>query len=325
MSTSIPLRRPGLLDRAITSALLLITPEYRRVRRAQQQNGLGLSPTLPEPAAMPLDTIPLLGEQIRIARQQRPGAPTVLLICPLPQSLLAFAPIWPALAERFDLVAVDLPGFGRSSGGLEWMSFAAQGRFVAALIDHLQLQRPHLVGPDIGMAAAIACVAEHPTIAASLVLGDGPAIAPSCNGSIINKLVDSGFWRFMVTMAGAGTFVEVGNRLACVNYVPNAVEVDDYIRSYAGRVGAICRWFRDYPASLGSTDPALAGLDLPVQLFWGRHDALLLEQNADQLLQRLPRAQLQLLENAGHYSYQDAASEFSAMVIRWVETDHLRL
>ncbi len=325
MTSTNPLRRPSWLDHAITSALLLITPEYRGVRRAQRQLGRGNTPSLSAPPAMALDTISLLGEQIRIARHHKPGVPTLLLICPLPQSLLAFAPIWPELSERFDLVAVDLPGFGRSSGGVEWMSFEAQGRFLAELIDHLQLQRPHLVGPDVGMAAAVACVRRHPGIAASLVIGDGPAIAPSINGSIINKLVDSGFWRFMVAMAGSGTFVEASNRLAYVNYVPNPVEVDDYIRSYAGRLGAICRWFRDYPSSLAFTDPALSELDLPVQVFWGRHDALLLAENALTLEQRLPRCQLQLLENGGHFSYQDCAQEFSSMLIRWVESDHLRI
>ena len=118
MIPATPLRCPSLLDKAIASALLMITPEYRNVRRRQRGNGRSNTPTLAQPPAMPLETIELLGERIRIGRQSRAGAPTVLLICPLPQSIVAFAPIWPALAARFDLVAVDLPGFGRSSGGL---------------------------------------------------------------------------------------------------------------------------------------------------------------------------------------------------------------
>ncbi|MEX1317419.1 MAG: alpha/beta fold hydrolase [Synechococcaceae cyanobacterium] len=214
MTPSSRLRRPSPLDRAIASALLLITPEYRSVRQQQRRNGRSGTPTLAAPPAMPFERITVLGETIRIARQPRPGIPTVLLLCPLPQSILAFAPIWPALAERFNLVAVDLPGFGRSSGGLEWMSFAAQGRFLAACIEQLGLQQPHIVAPDVGMAAAVACVGANPGIAASLVIGDGPAIAPSSNGSLINKMANSGFWRFMVTLADAGTFVEAANRSA---------------------------------------------------------------------------------------------------------------
>ena len=198
------------------------------------------------------------------------------------------------------------------------MTFAGQGRFLKALIDQLQLDGPHLVAPDVGMAAAVACVGENPGIAASLVIGDGPAIAPSSNGSIINKLVTSGFWRFMVAMAGAATFVEAGNRLGYVNYTPNPLEVDDYIRSYAGRLGPICRWFRDYPASLATTDPLLAQLDLPVQLFWGDLDQFLLVDNAHRLQQRLKRSQLRVFERCGHFSYQDKPEEFAEMLLAWV-------
>lgn len=316
---------PSLLDRTIASALLLITREYPGVRHQQHRNQRSRTPTLSAPPLLPLDTIELMGERIRIARQKRPGTPTVLLLCPLPQSIVAFAPIWPALAERFDLVAVDLPGFGGSSGGVDWMTFEAQGRFLAALVAELGLNKPHIVAPDVGMAAAVAGEALHPGLASSLMIGDGPAIAPSNNGSIINKLVHSGFWRFMVAMAGAGTFVEAANRLAYVSYTPNAIEVDDYIRSYAGRIGPICRWFRDYPRSLATTDPVLSQLDLPVQLFWGRHDALLTVENATRLQQRLPRVLLEVLENAGHYSYQDDAKAFADLVIRWVEHDHCTL
>lgn len=37
-----------------------------------------------------------------------------LLLSPWPESLLAFEPMWSRLAERTHLVAIDLPGFGRS-------------------------------------------------------------------------------------------------------------------------------------------------------------------------------------------------------------------
>lgn len=320
--TTPSLRRPNLIDRLTASALLLITPEYRAVKRAQVRTGRSVTPTLAAPPPMPIRTIDLVGERIRVAHASRPGAASVVLICPLPQSLLAFAPIWADLAERFDLLAVDLPGFGRSSGGLEWMTFEAQGRFLKALIDHFALGKPHLVGPDVGLAAAVACVQQNPGIATSLVIGDGPVIAAGRNGSIIDRLVHSPFWRFMVTRSGAGTFVEAGNRLAYVAYSPNPIEVDDYIASYEGRLGAVCRWFRDYPDSIASVDPGLEAMDLPVQIFWGDEDALLMPGNAAMLQSRLRRSRLCLLANCGHYSYQDRAREFSNLLIDWVEQGH---
>ena len=61
MIPATPLRCPSLLDKAIASALLLITPEYRNVRRRQRGNGRSNTPTLAQPPAMPLEMIELLG------------------------------------------------------------------------------------------------------------------------------------------------------------------------------------------------------------------------------------------------------------------------
>ena len=42
---------------------------------------------------------------------------TVLLMSPLPQSIIAYAPIWKKLIEKFNVIAYDLPGFGGSEVG----------------------------------------------------------------------------------------------------------------------------------------------------------------------------------------------------------------
>ena len=63
-------------------------------------------------------------------------------------------------------------------------------------------------------------------------------------------MVDSGFWRLIFKIAGAGTFVHAANELGYLNYVPNEEEISDYIYSYSGRIGPITTWFEKYPESL---------------------------------------------------------------------------
>jgi pimeloyl-ACP methyl ester carboxylesterase len=185
---------------------------------------------------------------------------------PPPQSILAFDSIWDRLAQQFRVVALDLPGFGRSEGGVEFMTFQAQGDFLRAFIDVLGLADVHIVGPDIGMGAALHYVIHGEHKALSLMIGDGPGIAPSHNGSVINKMVGSAFWRLVFRLAGAGAFVAAGNALCYVNYAPHHAEVEDYVASYAGRVGTVTQWFAKYPESLATLDPHLADIDLPVKV-----------------------------------------------------------
>ena len=65
-----------------------------------------------------------------------------------------------------------------------------------------------------------------------------------------------------------------------------------------------------YPESLAYVDPKLSEIDKPVLIFWGDQDQLLLVENSQRLSQRLKRSKLEVLENCGHYSYQDQHETF---------------
>lgn len=317
-------RSVSVFDKFNAGALLAITPEYRTVKRAQGKN-YGSQPTFSRPAAMPLKSKNIAGVDVRYAHAGTAENPTVILLNPLPQSIIAFAPLWDKLAARFNLYAYDLPGFGGSAGGSEYMSFASQGRFLGDFIAEFGIREPHLVGPDIGMPAALHYVSHCPNDVVSLLVGDGPGIIPSANGSIIDKAVDSAFWRRMFRITGAGTFVHAANQLCYLNYVPNPDEISDYINSYEGRIGSVTSWFASYPESLGTVDPLLSGIDTPVLIFWGAEDQLLLPDNAQRLSQRLKRNRLHVFENCGHFSYQDQHEKFGDMVIDWVVDGHRRV
>ena len=84
-----------------------------------------------------------------------------LLLSPWPESLLAFEPAWTRLAERTHLVAIDLPGFGRSERKDALMSPRAMGGFIGRAADAFGLERPHLVGPDVGTAAYVEIGRAH--------------------------------------------------------------------------------------------------------------------------------------------------------------------
>jgi pimeloyl-ACP methyl ester carboxylesterase len=88
-----------------------------------------------------------------------------LLLSPWPESLLAFEPMWSRLAERTHLVAIDLPGFGRSQRRDALLSPSAMGEFVIRAADAFGLADPHVVGPDIGTAEQVGVVmAQEPSL-----------------------------------------------------------------------------------------------------------------------------------------------------------------
>src|SRR5690242_10286342 len=128
---------------------------------------------------MPTTTIPSLqfrtinGVRVRYADSGGTQEQTVLLTSPWPESVYAFAPMWATLAEHARLFAIDLPGFGASERRDDLLSPRAMGDFLAEAIAEAELDRPHIVAPDVGTSAALFAAAAHPERIAGVVVGTG--------------------------------------------------------------------------------------------------------------------------------------------------------
>src|SRR5690349_10577448 len=95
------------------------------------------------------------GVRVRFADTRAGADVTVLLLAPWPESLWAFRRIWDRVSAVGRAVAIDMPGFGHSDGRSELIAPDASGAFLAGLIDEWGLGAPHVVGPDVGTAAAL--------------------------------------------------------------------------------------------------------------------------------------------------------------------------
>ena len=96
------------------------------------------------------------GVRVRFADTGADSDTTVLLLAPWPESVWAFRRIWNRLTPLGRTVAVELPGFGHSDQSRpELIAPDAAGEFLALLIDEWGLGSPHVVGPDVGTAAAL--------------------------------------------------------------------------------------------------------------------------------------------------------------------------
>jgi pimeloyl-ACP methyl ester carboxylesterase len=96
--------------------------------------------------------------------------PPLVLLHGLGASRRSWEPVIPALAARFDVIAVDLPGFGDSAELAARDEPAPQvlARAVAGLLDELGVTAPHLAGNSLGGWVALEFAAVRP--AASLTL-----------------------------------------------------------------------------------------------------------------------------------------------------------
>ena len=106
--------------------------------------------------------------------------PTVILLHGYTQTSRMWKPIIPLLANKFTVIAPDLPGIGESeipASGLDMKTSAIR---IHALAKSLGIEKASAVGHDIGLMVAYAYAAQFPAETEKLVLMD--AFLPGVSG-----------------------------------------------------------------------------------------------------------------------------------------------
>ncbi len=256
------------------------------------------------------------GLEVRMASHLTGRPDLLVLTSPWPESIYAYETLWPGLARFADLVAIDLPGFGRSAGRDDLFTPAAMGEFLAGLLDEWEIDEPHLFCPDVGTSAALFAAARHPGRIRSLTVGSGGAAFPlQVSGALAEIIAAPDLSALEAAdpreiVAGALTGIE--------RHELSAAAREDYLASYEGdRFARSARYVRSYPSELPVLAELVGQIDIPVQVFGGRHDAFVPPANAEFLDDRLPRSALTLFDT-GHYFWEDAASEVLGLMEVWL-------
>jgi pimeloyl-ACP methyl ester carboxylesterase len=252
------------------------------------------------------------GVRIRYASSDGPSERTILLTCPWPESVYAFAPVWTVLAEHARLFAVDLPGFGASERRDDLLSPRAMGEFLAQLIDEAELGTPHVVGPDVGTAAALFAAAAHPERIASVIVGEGGAAVPLELGEPLRSWVldpDLDKYRGMDPRAFVNAAADT-----VAGGVPDEIRAD-YLACYDGdRFVESMRYVRRYPQELPELAELLPEITTPVTIINGRHDRVVPLANVEFLDERLPNSRVVIID-AGHFVWEEAPAQYASAIL----------
>ena len=97
------------------------------------------------------------------------GRPLVLLHGGLGSGEM-FGPVMPALSSDHHVIAVDLQGHGRTADIDRPLDVRLMADDIAALIEHLDLDRPDLLGYSLGGGVAFFTAAKHPELVGRMVI-----------------------------------------------------------------------------------------------------------------------------------------------------------
>jgi pimeloyl-ACP methyl ester carboxylesterase len=105
--------------------------------------------------------------------------PTLILLHGYTQTSRMWKPIIPLLAEKFTVIAPDLPGIGDSAIPKEGLDMKSAAIRIHTLAKSLGIEKARVVGHDIGLMVAYAYAAQFPAETEKLVLMDAflPGVA----------------------------------------------------------------------------------------------------------------------------------------------------
>ena len=264
------------------------------------------------------------GVRLRYADTKADSDTVVLMLAPWPESLWAFRRIWDRVTPLGRVLALDMPGFGHSDQQRpELIAPDAMGEFLARLIDEWGLGAPHIVGPDVGTAAALFLAAKAPERVTSLTIGGGAVLFPVKAGGALKDVIEApslDVVRELDARTNIGYAVQAG---ASSDSEPDVHE--DYVSAYdLGRFAESARFVRHYPEQNKMLGDLLPTITTPTLIVAGRSDDLVPWSNNQYLGEVLPNSELNPLD-AGHFAWEEAADEYGRLVVDWASGGYRRV
>jgi 4,5:9,10-diseco-3-hydroxy-5,9,17-trioxoandrosta-1(10),2-diene-4-oate hydrolase len=223
------------------------------------------------------------------------------------------------LARRFRVLAVDQPGYGLSDKRAEHGQFNRYAaRALKGLFDRLDLGRVPLVGNSLGGGTAVRFALDYPHRAGRLVLmGPGGLsvnlFSPDPTEGVKRLSAFSmaptrenleAFLRVMVYDKKLITPELVDQRFALASTPESLTATRAMGMSFAGADFALGMMWRD-----------AYRLRQPVLLIWGREDRVNPLDGALVALKTIPRAELHVFGQCGHWAQVEKFDEFNKLTV----------
>lgn len=262
------------------------------------------------------------GTQIFYREGGRPGAPAVLLLHGFPTSSHMFRDLIPLLADRFHLVAPDLPGFGHSDipAGI---SFARIADIIGRFTEVIGLSRFAIYIFDYGAPTGLRMALKHPERVTAII---------SQNGNAYEEGLSEGwapiraYWKersqsnrdalrpFLTPETTYWQYTHVVSDVTAVS--PDGYSLDDFYMTRQGAHEAQLDLLGDYGSNVALYPEFQAYFRKhkpPLLAVWGRNDPFFLPAGAEAYKRDIPAAEVRFYDT-GHFALETHAPDIASAI-----------
>lgn len=245
------------------------------------------------------------------------GTPPLVFLHGLTGSQTTWEPVLPAFVERHRVLALDLPGHGRSdkpAPDAADYSLPGMAAAVARALDALRLSPAVLIGHSLGGAVALQVALDHPERVSRLILVDSAGLGSEINPRLLDlvkaepsregvrQLLEL-FFHDPRQIRDSGVEEAYRNRAA-----PGGQEA---LRAIAGAS------FRRDGQAIDLLSRA-GELTMPVLLLWGGEDQVIPAAHARAAAEAITGAEIEVLAGAGHVPHLEDSERFTRAIERFL-------
>jgi 4,5:9,10-diseco-3-hydroxy-5,9,17-trioxoandrosta-1(10),2-diene-4-oate hydrolase len=234
-----------------------------------------------------------------------------------------------ALSEKFTLVIPDMPGYGKSTKGLDGKDpFGDLAKNMLGLLDHLGVKQASAVGNSLGGACALRMALDAPKRISRLVLM-GPGGIDTTRG-----LPTKGLKHLLDYYSGDGPTLEKLRQFIREDLVYDASTVPDEVIRQRFEASLDPEVIANPPLRRPkgipqfrkidfTRDPRLTALQTPTLVLWGVEDKVNRPSGAQSLQKRLSNCDVYMFACTGHWVQWERAEEFNAVTSAFLSSEYL--
>ena len=266
------------------------------------------------------------GLRLHVREWGNAEGPPIVFIHGLSQNHLCWAKQYEsALADDFRLVAYDLRGHGMSEAPLESEHYR-DGKLwaddLAAIVDHLRLDRTVLVGWSYGAFVIADYVRAHgqDRIAAIDLVGGAAKLGETAFGTLIGP----GFLDHFAGLTADDLPTNIRAMRAFVKaLIAKPLPADELETALAWSIVVPARIRANLAARELDIDDVLRALEAPVLVSHGREDTATLPAMAEHILALCPTAEASWYDGVGHAPHLEEPERFNTELAVLTRRVHL--
>lgn len=214
------------------------------------------------------------------------------------------------LADYYDVLAWDAPGFGSSTDPPETFRLRNYADALADLIASLDLGRPHVGGLSFGAGLALELYRRHPLVPRSLVLASAYAGWPgSLPTDQVQRRLASALR--MAEQPAEEWLADFMNGLLTASAAP---ELRQELASILSDTRPATIRTSAHAFAEADLRDALPHIDVPTLLLYGTLDRRSPPEIAEELHRQIPSSTLVFMPEVGHQSNMEAPEQFNDAV-----------